>query len=712
MDLDSDYSTVSINKGIKKLYKTGFFQEIIHRSQDSLVYISVVENQIIKSVNISGNKNIEAKILQNFLVGKVGEHLSEQKATRDKNVLVALYKSYGYLDCTIDIVTQILDNRFISLNINIDEGKQYIIKQVDFVGNNHFQSERLRSLLTSKKEIVSNFLFKNNLYIPNKISFLKKKLELFYKEHGFIDCNIQSEITPNTGSTGSLLLTFFISEGKSFNFTQAKFNIRSPKINRDQLSELIQFKQGQFFNEDLIVDTETKLRRYLQHTKQLSVEVSHILKVNRIFNTIEVEFLIKNKSGYRIRNISVKGNFRTEEHVIRRELIMSEEDFFSEEAVNLSKRNLENLGYFKNVSVLVSLIEDKKDINIIVEEDQTGTLKFSAGYDNTQGIVGDIALSENNLFGKGRSIELDINKSEKNIGVILGFTDPRFLNENISLGFDLFTGKTDGEKTIKGSQRKKGGMLRAGYAIGDFVFHKLHYSLESNNIVFMDTAPFYLKEEPTRKLTSSVGQSFVLNKSNYHIFPTTGHILKISQSLLGGGDGSKLIKHEFEGKKFKQIIGKDIVLNAIIKGGNIFSCDSSKVSVTHSFFLGEEHIRGFDINGIGPRYQNNPIGGKNYLSGTLELQFPVGAAPEQKMKGYVFTDVATLFDNDLAKHKTNEEQFFKDFINDSKFLRISWGLGILWHSPLGPVRIDYGVPLRKEPFDVVQNLRFSLFSNF
>ena len=271
------------------------------------------------------------------------------------------------------------------------------------------------------------------------------------------------------------------------------------------------------------------------------------------------------------------------------------------------------------------------------------------------------------------------------------------------------------------SSKTKGGTLRMGYDINDDLYHNLHYTLKSEKITREDSATVFIKSQPHKSLASSVGHSLTYDKLDSRINPTKGYILRFSENFAGVGGNVKYLQHQLYGSFYTPIYKDDVILNIIGRAGDIRGVGGQKVSISNSFFVGEEYLRGFES--IGPRVKavNNPesLGGKQFIAGTVEMQFPLGLPTEFGMKGAIFTDFGTLYNTDALKYKCTEtsdvcagDKFKEDSIYNVEKFRGSYGAGILWDSPLGFIRLDYGVAFKKEKFDNLQRIRFSMGTNF
>ena len=305
------------------------------------------------------------------------------------------------------------------------------------------------------------------------------------------------------------------------------------------------------------------------------------------------------------------------------------------------------------------------------------------------------------------------------------------MDRNLAVGFDIFTTSQDRSSQSSFSAKSKGLALRMGYDINEYLYHNINYSIKNEKSNKSKDASVFLKAQPNKTRVSSIGHSISYDKLNSRISPTKGYLIKFTQNFAGVGGNVKYLQNQLYASYFKPLYKNNIILNLIGRAGNIRGIGSNNVNINDSFFVGEEYIRGFDVAGIGPRVTEYPgnndqdsLGGNTFFAGTAEIQFPLGLPEEFGMKGAVFTDFGTLFDTDAAKYKCKGndctcskplcegETLKSEYINDSKKIRASYGVGLVWDSPLGFIRLDYGTPYRKESFDKTSRVRFSIGTNF
>jgi outer membrane protein insertion porin family len=428
-----------------------------------------------------------------------------------------------------------------------------------------------------------------------------------------------------------------------------------------------------------------------------------------------------------IERINIVGNFRTEDNVIRREFRLAEGDAFNRLLVEAARKRLRALGFFKTVDIDTQPGSgpDRVIIVVKVEEQPTGELSFGAGYSTSEGVIGDISITERNLMGKGQYVRLGFSGSLERAQVDFSFTEPHFLDRNLAAGFDVFYKEVDFQDVASFSQRDAGGDIRLGFPIADNTQLGLRYKFEKEDIFNVSSnASLAVKESAGTSNVSSVGYTVAYDTRNLPQSPTSGIFASFSQDLAGVGGDVNYIRSVADARGYYPITNK-LTLVGRVQGGNIEGWGGDDVRMTDLFFKGGETIRGFKRAGIGPRdacedpvtgervhpCSKDALGGKVYWATTAELRFPFPFIPDNLgMQGAVFVDAGSLFDpSDFALNAVAREG---SFIFDSSQVRLSSGFSIIWQSPLGPLRADIAQALLKADFDKTEIFRFGASTNF
>jgi len=726
----------NIDKSVKDLYATGFFSNVaVNKKQNNTVVIEVEENPVVRKIKVEGSKKLKGDSIKGELLSKEGNIYSKFQIESDVKRLAAVYKKMGYYSTDVQYTVKTINKNSVDVTIIVHEGKKPTIKKILFLGNKKYSEKDLQKVIASKEKAWYRFFSSSDLYDQDRVLLDKDLLREHYMQEGYATFKVlssSSEVTPNSES---FLITYLIQEGERFNFGKTSIDSKIRDVKNSDLTSSVQYKEGEVFNERLLDKTVDEMTKHLGDHGYAFTNVDYELVKDEKNKIVNVKFVAHETSKYFIRNISITGNTRTLDRVIRREFKIYEGDPYNLSKILRSKQRVSNLGYFSSVEIenRATSDADKIDLDVKVKETSTGSIRFAVGYNSQVGPIGSATFSEYNFLGKGQIIELDVSKAKGNSSIAFGFTEPKFMDRNLSVGFDVFMTSQNNLIENSFSSKSKGTTLRMGYDITDNLYHNLHYTIKSDKITKEKNEIPFIQAQPHKSLASSVGHSLIYDKLNSRIDPTKGYIFKFIENFAGVGGNVKYLKHELYAGYYTPIYKDTLILNLVGRAGDIRGVGGQNVSVTNSFFVGENYIRGFES--IGPRVKvpdSNPggpqigeaLGGKQFIAGTIEMQFPLGLPSEFGMKGAVFTDFGTLYNTDALKYKCEGPdcictsptctggKFNDDSIYNVKKFRASYGAGILWDSPLGFLRLDYGIAFKKEKFDNLQRIRFSMGTNF
>ena len=340
------------------------------------------------------------------------------------------------------------------------------------------------------------------------------------------------------------------------------------------------------------------------------------------------------------------------------------------------------------------------NIYVNVDENSTGELTIGGGYSTSDGVLSDVSITERNLMGSGQFAKISATLAAKRQELDFSYTEPYFLDREIAAGFDIFDQRLDRQTESSFNSDSAGFTLRASYPFTEHLTHSVHYTLREDNITnVLDTASIYIKDQEGDTTTSLIGHSFLYDRRDNKFDPSEGYYVRINEDLAGLGGDAKHLMHEVRASYYIPTISDKWVMSFTGRGGYIFGLDDTDVRINNRFFIGGNDIRGFENDGIGPRDKTteDALGGNIYYTGSAEFKFPLGTPDELGLSGSVFTDMGTLYKLDESGPG----------IADDSSPRASFGAGISWASPVGPIRIDLAHAFQKNQFDRTQVLRFS-----
>jgi outer membrane protein insertion porin family len=406
-----------------------------------------------------------------------------------------------------------------------------------------------------------------------------------------------------------------------------------------------------------------------------------------------------------VERIDIRGNVRTRDKVIRREFRVVEGDAFNTSKIRRSRQRIENLGFFSQVDVQTTQgsAPDQTVIEVEVEEQSTGELSLGAGFSTAEGPFADVSLRERNLLGNGQDLRLGFRISSSRSRLDLSFTEPYFLDRDIAAGFDLFRTATDFGDESSFEQESLGGSLRGAFDVTENLRETVRYTLRRDDIHDVDAdASASVREEEGITWRSIIGNEFFYDRLDSRVSPTDGYFARLQNDLAGLGGDARFLRSTVSGGYYLPIT-ESIIGSVRGEVGYIFGI-ADDVRISDRYFLGGDSMRGFASRGVGPRdvATDDSLGGNFLYSGTIEVTFPLGLPEELPIRGRVFSDfgAVTGLDDDGPT------------IEDTASPRLAVGTGLTWRSPLGPIAIDFAIPILIEDFDEEERFRFSFGTRF
>ena len=721
------YDPAKVDESLKALFATGLFQDVRIRREGSTIVIVLLENPIVSRVAFEGNREVEDDTLAAEVQLKARAVYTRARVQADVQRILDVYRRQGLYAAQVDPKIINLDNNRIDVVFEISEGPSTKVRAINFIGNSAFSDSQLRYVISTTQTNLLSFLKGTNVYDPDRLNLDRELLRQFYMKNGYADVRIVSATADLDRDGRGFFITFTIEEGERYRFGPIDVESALPSVNVDALRHVILTRTGRVYNAEKVEKTVEALTIEVSQQGYAFGQVRPRFERDEATHTMGIVYTIDEGPRIYIERINIVGNFRTEDNVIRREFRLAEGDAFNRLLVEAARKRLRALGFFKTVDIDTQPGSgpDRVIIVVKVEEQPTGELSFGAGYSTSEGVIGDISITERNLMGKGQYVRLGFSGSLERAQVDFSFTEPHFLDRNLAAGFDVFYKEVDFQDVASFSQRDAGGDIRLGFPIADNTQLGLRYKFVNEEIFDVsNNASLAVKESAGTSNVSSVGYTVAYDTRNLPQSPTSGIFASFSQDLAGVGGDVNYIRSVADARGYYPITNK-LTLVGRVQGGNIEGWGGDDVRMTDLFFKGGETIRGFKRAGIGPRdacedpvtgervrpCSKDALGGKVYWATTAELRFPFPFIPDNLgMQGAVFVDAGSLFDpSDFALNAVAKEG---SFIFNSSQVRLSSGFSIIWQSPLGPLRADIAQALLKADFDKTEIFRFGASTNF
>lgn len=646
-----------IDLSLKTLFATNLFADVsIDRRGDDLV-IQVVENPIINRVIFEGNRALKDDKLREEIQAAPRGIFTAARVQADVQRVLELYRRSGRFAARVEPQYKPLEQNRVDLIFEITEGPTTGVRAINFIGNEAYSDSRLRSEIVTKQSRLWRFFSSNDNYDSNRLEFDREQLREFYQNNGYYDFRVTSAVAELTPDQKDFYITYTVDEGRQYDFGTIKVETALEKLDANVLRAVVPIQEGSLFRGNQIESTIDALTYAAGVAGYAFVDVRPQISINQQTGRIDITFALDEGPRVYIERINIVGNTQTLDRVIRRELRISEGDAFNRILLDRSRNRVRALGFFQNVEVVETPSEapDRTIVDIKVTEQSTGELSFAAGFSSVDAYLFDLSASQRNLRGRGQSIVARTSLSSRQQIVDLRFTEPRFLDRNLSAGVDLFATRQDFEEFTGFTSETIGGGVRVAFPLTDRTQLGLRYRLQSDDInitdqnIIIDSGGLFVRgatqiagqdtpDDPTddvfrlplpgdegpgefvvdrcdpayllrdtvcrserSDISSIVGYDFYWDQTNDPITPTRGFNFRFSQDIAGIGGDVKYIRTE-TGTSLYRGIWRDVIASAHFSGGFVIPLDDEQgVRINNRFFRGGSTFRGFDVAGLGPR---------------------------------------------------------------------------------------------------------------
>jgi outer membrane protein insertion porin family len=713
-----------IDLAVKTLFRTDLFSDISIELQGGDLIVRVVENPIINQVVFEGNDNMKDDKLRDEVQVRPRGIFTKGKVQSDVQRIVELYRRSGRISVTVTPQIVQLPQKRIDLIFEINEGPKSGVMRINFLGNKRFSDNDLRGVIVTKESRIYRFLSSNDNYDPDRLDYDQEQLRKFYRNHGFYDFRIANTVAELAPDKNGFVITYSLDEGQPYKFGKMTVNTELKKLNGAVLRQLLPIRTGQLYQDEKIEQATDALTFAAGAAGFAFVDVVPHYTANPQTHTVDVTFDVKEGPRVYVGRIDIVGNTSTLDYVIRRELMLTEGDAYNRVLVDRSKMQVKALGFFKDVDIQQTPGDapDRTNLQVRVTEQPTGELSFSAGYSSVDRLVTDIGVSQRDFGGRGQDVRAEVSIGSLRQQINLAFTEPKFLNRNLSAGWDLYSFRYDFTQYAGYESRSTGGDIRFGFPLSQYLTLQLRYSLHTDQVVVASgecgdppTLSPVICDQVGSTLTSAPGYTLRWDHRNDPINPTRGFYTQVSQDFAGIGGNVKYVKTVAEGGWYHGF-SPAWIFSATGTAGYIGGWGGDYVRINDRFFEGGNSFRGFQIAGLGPRDTNpsydQALGAKLYGIGTFEQTFPDGLPEQYGIRMAAFTQFGTAGLVDEAAKRNRNTGALITTIRDDLGLRASAGISIFWKSPLGPIEIDLAEPFLKNSYDKTQVFNFSTSTRF
>ena len=699
---------------VRALYKTGFFKDIRLEKWDDVLVVVVTERPAISEINFSGNKSIESDALKEGLkdIGLAeGRTFERSVLDRIEQELERQYFNQGKYAVELTSTVTPLERNRVSIDINVVEGETAKIKKINIVGNTVFDEDDLLDEFELSTGGWLSWILKDNQYSRPKLAGDLETLRSYYLDRGYVNFKIKSTQVTITPDKQDIYVTINIDEGAIYTINDIR--LAGELVgNPEEYFPMIHLRRGEPFARKVIVESSDRISARLSDLGHAFANVNSIPEVDEDNKTVAITFFVDPGKRVYVRRINIRGNSRTRDEVVRREFRQMESAWFSGEKLKLSRERAQRTGYFDSVTVETPSVPgsgDEVDINVAVTEKPSGSLLAGLGYSQSDGIVLNASINQDNFVGTGKKVSLAATTSDANERYEVSYTNPYYTVDGISRGFRLLYRTTDFSDLDSADYSTDDIIAGVNFGIPLNEFNRFSFGVAVHQIDFK-TGAFPSTE--IREFEETEGDDFLdyeftvnwnHDSRDSAIFPNTGAVQSLYAEVTAPGSDLTYFKVSYDHRRYWQLTEDFVVsVNAEIGYGDSYS-DTSQLPFFENFFAGGPgSVRGYAARSIGPRDSlGDPLGGNAMVAGNLELLFPPPFLKNDKtVRLATFFDVGTVVD-------TSDTDLF-----EPEELRYSVGLGASWLSPVGALTVSYALPLKTDSQDEKEEFQFSFGQTF
>ena len=702
IDIGDTYSEELGNKILKDLFDTNLFSNIEIKFDENKLQINVKENPTINLVKFSGNSKIKDEDLLIEISLKERSVYSRSKVKKDTERMLSLYQRSGRLSTEIIPKVELLENNRINLTYEIEESDIAKVSNITVLGNEVFSSSKIKSIMKTKEKTLLRFLSSADRYDPDRLEYDKQLVTEFYNSNGYPEFRFVSAIAQLSLNKNDFEIILSVNEGEKYDFGEIEIINKLDKINSDLIFSQISFMTGDLYNASKIKDSVKQIKNFAELSGYTFIEINPILSTNDEKKLVNVNFEINEGPRVYINEIDIVGNTRTIDKVIRREFSLSEGDAYNKFAINYSKDSIRALNFFSEVDIKEIKTEypDKLDLEIHVEEKNTGEASLGAGYSSATSTSINLGLKETNFLGKGQKLNFTSSFSSTRNTYDISFTEPYFNNNQLSLTGSLYSNFTDPSSANYETEDFGLGFI-IQFPLSSSTYLSTRYSLFTSQVKADSNATLYERLLAGTDTISTIGYTLKYDKRNSRYKPSSGFLFEIDQDIAGLGGTSYYVKNRLDYNIYKRLSNRFIGAFKL-EAGNLNGYNSEYAPLSSNFKLGGKRLRGFKSGKIGPRTGNSYTGGQYYYLTSIEtnIDFNLDAFD---ITSTLFLDVGSVWGLENPAYSS---------INDEHEIRSSLGVNFNWDSAIGPINVIYATILENETTDTTDNLYFDIGYNF
>jgi outer membrane protein insertion porin family len=697
---------------IKALFATGFFKDVRLEIDGQVLVVVLEERPAIASLEFTGLKAFKPEDLKKSLreVGLAESRIFDRAMVeRAEQELKRQYLAQGHYAVQITTTITPLERNRVGVNFAVSEGDIAKIQQINIIGAGAIREADLLDLMVLRTPGLLTWYTKNDQYSKQKLSGDLETLRSHYLDRGYLEFNIESTQVSISPDKQGIYITINITEGEKYSVSSVKLagQLLLPEA---ELTKLVKVRPGEVFSREKMTETTKAISERLGNEGYAFANVNASPELDKEKRQVAFTVFIDPGRRVYVRRINVSGNTRTRDEVIRREMRQSESGWYDGEKINKSRTRVDRLGYFDEVTVEtppVAGTTDQVDMEVKVKEKPTGNIMLGAGFSSADKLMLSGSMEQQNLFGSGKHVGIQISTTKSNKVYSLSHTDPYFTVDGVSQGFDIYSRNTDTSTLAVGSfgSDSFGGGLRWGLPIAEDDYVSLGLSVDRTKLKVDGNSPVLYQDYVTRfgavgnTLMSSAG--WQKDSRDSLLVTTQGDYRRSTLEVSLPGSAATYVRASY---KHQHFIPLDRRVTLAFNGEAAFATayGGKELPFFKNYYAGGiGSVRGFDSNSLGPfdTVTNQALGGNKRVVGNAEVLFPppgMGRDMSVRLSGFLDAGNVWGYGNKFSLSG----------------MRYSAGLALSWNSPMGPLKFSYATPFNKKVEDKVQRLQFQMGSVF
>jgi outer membrane protein insertion porin family len=710
----STFTDDKASEAIRALYATGFFNDVRISTEGQVVIVYVQERPAVGTIDFAGIHEFDKENLTKALnsVGlSQGRYYDKALVDRSEQELKRQYLTRGYYAAEVTTTITPIDRNRVALLFSVNEGPSAKIRQINFIGNNAFSSDTLRDEMEMSTPNWFSWYTKNDLYAKDKLTGDLEHVRSYYLNRGYLEFNIESTQVSLSPDKKDMYLTLALHEGEPYTIKSIKLS--GNLLDREaELNKLVKIKSGERFSAEKLQAATKAVVDKLGEYGYAFATVNALPQIDQVHHTVDLTLQVDPSRRVYVRHINVVGNTRTRDEVIRREMRQLESSWFDSNRLSLSKDRINRLGYFTDVDVTTVPVDgtpDQVDIDVKVSEKPTGAITLGAGFSSTDKVVLSAGVSQDNVFGSGTSLAVNINTAKTYRTLSVTQTDPYFTVDGIKRITEAYYRTTYPLYYSSDTSFRIltiGGDIKFGIPFSESDTVYLGLGLEQNRISTDASTPQsyidYVKDFGHVVNNVPVTAGWARDNRDSALVPSRGYYLQANGEVGTPAGDTEYYKADLQAQYYYSF-ARGFILGFNLQGGYGNGFGGKAYPIFKNYYAGGiGSVRGYEPSSLGPtdKSTSDPIGGSRMVVANVEMTVPLpGTGWDRTLRVFTFVDAGNVWGSEGDSTGANG-------------LRYSYGAGLEWISPIGPLKLSLGFPIVRHSTDKYQVFQFQIGTAF